>query len=47
MLYKKEEYKPYDTAKIETQMREKQIKKINKLMQIFDVKPFEIKLAYA
>jgi len=47
MLQKKEEYKPYDTAKIESQMRDKQIKKINKLMQMFDVKQFEIKFAYA
>jgi len=42
MLYKKEEYKPYDTTKIELQIRDKQIKKINKLMQIFDVKIYEI-----
>jgi len=46
MLSKKEMYKPYDTAKIESQMRDKQIKKINKLMQAFDVKISEIKFAY-
>jgi transposase len=45
MLTKKEPYKPYDTAKIESQMREKQIKKINKLMQVFDVKASEVKFA--
>jgi hypothetical protein len=45
MLTKNEPYKPYDTAKIESQMREKQIKKINKLMQVFDVKASEVKFA--
>ena len=45
MLTKKEMYQPYDTTKIESQIRDKQIKKINKLMQIFDVKVTEIKIA--
>jgi len=47
MLYYKDIYKPYDTTKIQSQMREKQIKKINKLMQVFDVKASEIKFAVA
>ena len=42
MLYKKQAYKPYDTAKIESQIRDKQIKKINKLMKVFDVKVSKI-----
>ena len=45
MLTKNEAYKPYDTTKIESQIREKQIKKINKLMKVFDVKISEINLA--
>lgn len=47
MLYKKEKYKPYDTTKIESQIRDKQIKKINKLMQVFDIKTSEIYFAKA
>ena len=47
MLTKKEMYKPYNTSKIELQIRDKQIKKINKLMQIFDVKTSEIKFSCA
>ena len=47
MLYKKEKYKPYDTTIIEAQIRNRQIKKINKLMKAFNVKPFEINLACA
>ena len=46
MLCKKQEYKPYDNVKIESQIRDRQIKKINKLMQTFDVKISEIKFAY-
>jgi hypothetical protein len=42
MLCKKEAYKPYDTAIIESQIREKQI---NKLMQVFKVRPDEIRFA--
>lgn len=42
MLSKKEKYKPYDTAKTESQIREKNIKKINKLMRLYNVKPFEV-----
>jgi len=42
MLYKKVAYKPYDTAKIEAQIRDKQIKKINKLLNVFDIKVSEI-----
>jgi len=42
MLTKKEAYKPYDTAKIELQIRERQIRKINNLMKTFDVKISEI-----
>ena len=45
MLAKKEIYRPYNTAKIESQIRDKQIKKINKLMRLFDVKASEINLA--
>ncbi|MDR2926761.1 MAG: hypothetical protein LBV41_00940, partial [Cytophagaceae bacterium] len=45
MLCKKEPYKPYDTAKIESQIRDRQIRKINKLMKIFEVRPSEIKFA--
>jgi len=45
MLTKKEMYKPYDTSKIESQIRDKQIKKINKLMRLFDVKESEINFA--
>ena len=45
MLYKKEAYKPYDTAKIESQIRDKQIKKINKLLHVFDIKMSEINFA--
>jgi hypothetical protein len=46
MLCKKEEpYKPYDTAKIESQIRDRQIKKINKLMKVFEVRPSEIRFA--
>jgi hypothetical protein len=43
MLTKKETYKPYDTTKIESQIRDKQIRKINKLMQLFKVNASEIK----
>jgi len=43
MLTKKETYKPYDTTKIESQIRDKQIRKINKLMQMFKVNASEIK----
>jgi transposase len=46
MLTKKEVYMPYDTTLIESQIRDRQIKKINKLMQIFDVKITELKIAY-
>jgi hypothetical protein len=45
VLYKKEGYKPYDTAKIKSQIRNRQIKKINKLMKIFEVRPSEIRFA--
>ena len=45
MLYKKQAYKPYDTAKIESQIRDRQIKKINKLLNIFDIKMSEINFA--
>ena len=45
MLYKKEEYKPYDMAKIESQIRNRQIKKINKLLHVFDIKLSEINFA--
>jgi hypothetical protein len=45
MLCKKQTYKPYDIAKIESQIRDRQIKKINKLMRVFDVKPSEISFA--
>ena len=44
MLTKKQKYKPYDTEKIQSQIRDKQIKKINKLMKVFDVKISEIKI---
>jgi len=47
MLSKKQVYHPYDTTKIESQIRIKQIKKINKLVQIFNVNTSEIKFAYA
>ena len=46
MLTKKETYKPYDTTKIESQIRDKQIRKINKLMQLFKVNASEIKFVY-
>jgi hypothetical protein len=42
MLTKKQVYTPYDTAKIESQMRDKQIKKINKLLNVFNIKMSEI-----
>jgi hypothetical protein len=45
MLTKKEEYKPYDTSKIEEQIRKKQIKKINNLVKLFEVKESEINYA--
>jgi transposase len=45
MLTGKEKYKPYDTAKIKDQIREKHIKKINNLMRVFDVKASEINWA--
>jgi len=45
MLCKKEAYKPYDTAKIESQIRDRQIKKINKLLHTFDIKMSEINFA--
>jgi len=45
MVTKKVKYMPYDTTKIESQIREKQIKKINKLMAVFDIKAFEINFA--
>jgi transposase len=45
MLCKKEAYKPYDTAIIESQIRKKQINKINKIMQVFNVKESEIRFA--
>jgi hypothetical protein len=45
MLCKKEAYKPYDTAKIESQIRNRQIKKINKLLNVFDIKMSEINFA--
>jgi hypothetical protein len=45
MLCKKEAYKPYDTAKIESQIRNKQIKKINRLLNVFDIKMSELKVA--
>jgi len=47
MLVKKQPYQPYDTTKIESQIRERQIKKINKLMQIFNVNISEVKFTYA
>ena len=47
MLTKKETYKPYDTTKIESQIRDKQIRKINKLMQLFKVNASEIKFISA
>jgi len=47
MLTKKEAYKPYDTTKIESQIRDKQIKKINKLMKSFNVQVSELSLAIA
>jgi len=46
MLCKKQTYKPYDTAKIESQIRDRQIKKINKLLSVFDIKMSEINLAF-
>jgi hypothetical protein len=45
MLCKKQTYQPYDTAKIEAQIRNKQIKKINKLLNVFDIKMSEINFA--
>jgi transposase len=42
MLCKKQAYQPYDTEKIEAQIRNKQIKKINKLLNVFDIKMPEI-----
>jgi ribosome-binding protein aMBF1 (putative translation factor) len=47
MLTKKVQFIPYDTTKIENQIREKQVKKINKLLKVFDVKPSEINFAFA
>jgi len=47
MLTKKEVYKPYDTTKIESQIRDKQIKKINKLMKSFNVQVSELSFAIA
>jgi transposase len=45
MLTKKTVFSPYDNTKTESQIREKQIKKINKLMAVFDVKVHEVKFA--
>jgi hypothetical protein len=45
MLTQKQVYTPYDTAKIESQIRNKQIKKINKLLNVFDIKVSEINFA--
>jgi hypothetical protein len=47
MLTKKEKYTPYDTSKIVSQIRDKKINKINKMMKYFDVKVSEIKFAVA
>ena len=46
MLTKKVQFIPYDTTEIENQIREKQVKKINKLLKVFDVKAHEINFAY-
>jgi len=45
MLTKKVKYKPYDTTRIESQIRDRQIKKINRLMRLFDVNISEINFA--
>jgi transposase len=47
MLTKNIAYIPYDTTKIESQIRNRQIKKINKLLKLFDVNITEIKFAYS
>jgi len=47
MLTKKVQFIPYDTTKIENQIREKQVKKINKLLKVFEVKAHEINFAFA
>jgi transposase len=47
MLSRKEAYLPYDTLKIETQMRSKQIKRINHLIRNFDIKMSEMTFEYA
>ena len=47
MLTKKVKFIPYDTTKIENQIREKQVKKINKLLEVFEVKAHEINFAFA
>jgi len=47
MLTKKVKFIPYDTTKIENQIREKQVKKINKLLKVFEVKEHEINFAFA
>jgi len=47
MLTKKVKFIPYDTTKIENQIREKQVKKINKLLKVFEVKAHEINFAFA
>jgi hypothetical protein len=47
MLAKKTIFKPYDTTKTESQIRERQIKKINKIMKVFDVKAHEVNFVTA